>query len=186
MKGVKNKVLIVVDVQNDFCPGGALAVPHGDEVVPVINRIVAAGFDYAIVTQDWHPQGHCSFIENGGSWPKHCVQNTWGAGLHKDLKLPRLNCVFIEKGNNPAKEAYSGFEGTPLEKVLKCLNVDKVYVCGLATDYCVKATATDAQKLGFKTYVVLDACRGVNKENSDKAVEEMREAGVKIITSKEV
>lgn len=182
----KNKALIIVDVQNDFCPGGALAVPKGDEVVPVINRLIDL-FPMIIFTKDWHPEHHYSFKEQGGIWPKHCVRGTWGAELHYNLKRTN-DYLVVEKGTYPDEEAYSGFGGTRLEKVLRERHVGEVYVCGLATDYCVKATALDAQKLGFETFVIIDACRGVNLKKGDvaRAVKEMRKVGIKIITSKEV
>jgi nicotinamidase/pyrazinamidase len=176
--------LIVVDVQNDFCPGGALPVPKGDEVVSLINELVASElFDVILFTQDWHPKNHCSFVENGGTWPKHCIQNTYGAKLHEKLNLQEGH-ILVRKGANANEEAYSGFQGTGLEDTLKQAGINKVFVCGLATDYCVKATATDSAKLGHGTYVLIDACRGVNvkKGNIERAIEDMAEAGVKIIS----
>ena len=183
----KKKALIVVDVQNDFCPGGALAVPRGNEVVRVINHLFGL-FRIRIFTIDWHPENHCSFAEQGGQWPKHCVQNTWGAELHRDLNLP-TNLITVEKGEDPEKEAYSPLEGTYLEEFLKEeFGIERVYICGLATDYCVKATALDAKKAGFETFVIIDACRGVNVKRGDarKAIKEMREAGVMIVSLKEL
>lgn len=184
----KNSALIVVDVQNDFCPGGALAVPRGDEVVSIINRLINLDFSLVVVTQDWHPDRHCSFIENGGLWPKHCVAGTIGADLRLDLTLAKRECVLIRKGTELYKDAYSGFEGTGLEKTLNDVGIKRVFVCGLATDYCVKATALDAKKAGFETFVIIDACRGVNVKKGDvaRAVKEMRKAGIKIIASKDI
>lgn len=184
------KALIIVDVQNDFCPGGALPVPKGDEVVPVINRILASReFDYVAITLDWHLDDHCSFVENGGKWPKHCEACTKGADLHPCLKLdgPEHH-LYIAKGFQPRMEAYSGFQGNiNLVKVFNDLGIKQVYICGLATDYCVKATALDAQKAGFETFVIIDACRGVAKETSDAAIEEMKAVvGIKIIYSQEI
>ena len=175
--------LIIVDVQNDFCPGGALAVTGGDEVVPLINELINSCLYLVIATQDWHPENHCSFTEQGGFWPKHCLQNTWGAELHKDLKAHSYNCIFIKKGTDQNKEAYSGFDGTELEEILKERKIKKVYVCGLATDYCVRATALDAKKAGFKTFVIINACRGVNKNEGDvdRMIKKMRKSGIKII-----
>ena len=187
----KRRALIVVDVQNDFCPGGALAVPRGDGVVPVINKLlIDVGFSYLVVTQDWHPENHCSFEENGGQWPRHCVHNTLGAELHPDLIVEDA-CFFlrIAKGIDEGRESYSGFDGNiNLEMVLRNAGPEQVYVCGLATDYCVKATALDSQKAGFETFVIIDACRGVNVKKGDvgRAVQKMRRAGIKIVTSREL
>lgn len=182
------KALIVVDVQNDFCPGGALAVPRGNEVVPEINSLEDL-FGFIIFTQDWHPKNHCSFKEQGGSWPKHCVQGTWGANLHQDLLVPDDDHLFVCKGFEQKRDAYSGFDGNlNLKMMLEEREIISVYVCGLATDYCVKATALDAKKLGFETFVIIDACRGVEVKpgDIDGAVEEMQKAGVKIIEAKEL
>lgn len=184
----KNRALIIVDVQNDFCPGGALPVPHGDDVVPVINRLMRLfrRVDVAL-TRDWHPEDHCSFQENGGIWPKHCIQGAWGAEFHAGLAY--YHPALFQKGNDPKKEAYSGFAGGPaLERWLRGKEIGRVYICGLATDYCVKATALDSQKLGFETFVVIDACRGVNVNKGDvaRAIKEMDKAKIKIIHSREV
>lgn len=183
----KNRALIIVDVQNDFCPGGKLAVPKGDEVAPVISRLMPI-FLERIFTKDFHPKNHCSFKAQGGDWPEHCVGGTWGAMLYDDMACQNREDLVVLKGRNPHKEAYSGFDETGLEKYLKAKRIGKVYICGLATDYCIKATAFDAKKLGFKTYVIIDACRGVNVKKGDtgRAVREMRNAGIKIVTSKEV
>lgn len=179
------KALIVVDVQNDFCPDGALAVPDGDRVIPPINKIMNK-FDIVVTTQDWHPADHCSFKE----WPPHCIQETRGAQLHSDLKLPDFSPHFF-KGVDVDSDCYSGFGGwgetarcnLGLSDYLKANNVDEVYVCGLAIDYCVKATAVDAVIEGFKTYVIIEACRGVEVNDGDisKSYDEMRNAGVKLI-----
>ncbi|MGA2034813.1 MAG: bifunctional nicotinamidase/pyrazinamidase [Thermoguttaceae bacterium] len=192
--------LIVADVQNDFCPGGALAVPEGDLVVPIINRILPQ-FDVAVATQDWHPANHGSFAANhpGRSpgeqidlaglpqilWPVHCVQNTPGAELHPGLDRRRIARVF-RKGTDPTIDSYSGFfdngrrSSTGLDEYLKRLGVTDVYVCGLTTDYCVKATALDAAGLGFQTHLLEDACRGVELRPGDirQAIEQMRAQGV--------
>lgn len=180
------KALIVVDVQNDFCPGWALGVAGGDEVIPVINRLVDS-FDVVVYTRDWHPQNHVSFADEpqyvDKSWPAHCVAGTKGAEFHPDLVV-RTDGIIVDKGTDPEVEAYSGFQGTGLEEKLREWQVDTVYVTGLATDYCVKATALDALKAGFRTYVVVNACRGVDNPPGtvEKALEELREAGVEIIT----
>jgi len=183
------KALVVVDVQNDFCPGGALPVPCGDEVISVINKIVNE-FNVVVLTRDWHPNGHCSFKEQGGLWPVHCVGGSNGALLR--VNINEYTDEIFDKGTRKDYDSYSGFgneyENTGLEDYLKEKEVDEVYICGLATDYCVKATALDAQKKGFKTYVIIDACRGVEVHNGDvvKAIDEMKNVGIKIICSIDV
>lgn len=182
----KKRALIIVDVQNDFCPGGALAVPKGDEVVPIINSLLDC-FDLVVLTQDWHPANHCSFKEQGGGWPQHCVQYTWGAQLHSGLEQQKCDPLHVCKGFMADEDAYSGLKGNlNLKKIFQERGVKQVFVCGLATDYCVKATAFDAKKAGFETFVIIDACRGVNKQDSDKAVKEMRRAKIRIVNSWEV
>jgi nicotinamidase/pyrazinamidase len=196
--------LILVDIQNDFCPGGALAVPHGDAVVAPANRLIAlAGL--VVATQDWHPAAHGSFAANhpgaapfalgelGGlpqvMWPAHCVQWTGGAQFHPGLDTARIARVF-PKGTAPGIDSYSGFfdngrrQTTGLGEWLRAQGVDAVQVCGLATDYCVKATAIDAVQLGFRTTLVEDACRGVGLDPGDipAALAAMRAAGVEITT----
>lgn len=188
MKGKEKKALIIVDVQNDFCPGGALAVPAGDEVVPVINELIEKDdFDLIVATLDWHPENHCSFVENGGQWPKHCVQNTFGAAFHSKLKVGK-NWIIIKKAFLPEKDAYSGFEGRDnlgrnLAEILKFHQIKKIIVVGLATEYCVKATALDGIKYGFEATVIKKGIRAVNVRPDDgkKAIEEMKNAGIKII-----
>ena len=175
--------LIVVDVQNDFCPGGALPVPGGDEVVPVLNRYIekfSAARAPVVATRDWHPVNHTSFKPYGGVWPIHCVQNTPGAEFHPKLSLPKA--VFIvSKGTDPKMEAYSGFQGTDLTNTLKKWGVETVWVGGLATDYCVKSTALDALQAGFEVVFLEDASRGVDLSpgDSQRAQEEMRKAGTR-------
>lgn len=184
------KALIVVDLQNDFCPGGALGVAGGDEIVPVINRLVNS-FATVVYTRDWHPPNHVSFAENpqfiDKSWPAHCVAGTPGADFHPAL-LVRPDGIIVDKGTDPAVEAYSGFQGTGLAEKLRARQVDTVYITGLATDYCVKATALDAVKAGFRTFVVANACRGVDVPPGtvEKALAEMGEAGVAIVTDDEI
>ena len=179
---MSKRALVIVDVQNDFCPGGALAVHEGDQVVPIVNALIEkfsrAGLPiYA--TRDWHPAEHCSFKAQGGPWPPHCVQDTAGAGFHADMVLPD-EAIVISKATVVQADAYSGFEGTALAERLRAKSVDDIVVCGLATDYCVKATAIDGRKEGFSVTVVEDAIKGVNVESDDsaKAVAEMKEAGV--------
>jgi len=176
--------LIVVDVQRDFCPGGALAVPRGDEVVPVINQLLGLGGWLAIATRDWHPPDHCSFTAQGGIWPPHCVAETPGAAFHPALDLTRVRNV-ISKATTRAAEAYSGFQGTDLPALLAGLGIRRVFVCGLATDYCVKATALDARKAGLDVVVLEDAIRGVEVRPGDcaAALAGMRAAGIGVARS---
>src|SRR5688500_17161306 len=143
--------LNVTDVQNDFCPGGKLAVPDGDAVVPVLNALMPR-FRVVIATQDFHPAGHASFVEQGGPWPEHCVQGTAGADLHPDLDAAGIGEV-VRKGTDMTTDAYSGFLGTDLADRLRRHGVTRVFVGGLATDYCVKNTALDAVREGFETVV---------------------------------
>jgi nicotinamidase/pyrazinamidase len=176
--------LIIVDVQNDFCPGGALAVGEGDTVVPVLNRI-AGRFGTVVATQDWHPANHQSFKEQGGIWPVHCVAGEAGAELHADLDQSAID-LYVRKATTPEQEAYSGFDGTDLAEQLKARGVERVYVGGLALDYCVDATALDAKQAGFDTYVIRDATRAVFPEQSAEKEEGWRAAGVKTVASDEI
>ncbi len=205
-----NSALLIVDVQNDFCEGGALEVKNGNKVIPVINKLVKSKkFDFIIATQDWHPRNHKSFASNHKNknvydvvtlngieqilWPDHCIQRTKGAKFHKDLNLGDKYYVF-KKGKNPNIDSYSGFyendhkTSTGLSEFLTKHNVNKVYITGLATDYCVKFTTLDAIKEGFQTYIIKDAIKGVNvkREDSQKAIKEMKDRGCKIITSKKI
>ena len=188
MRLEKGGALIVVDVQNDFCSGGALPVPDGDKVVPVLNeyiRIFSRAGASIVATRDWHPADHISFKAQGGVWPPHCIQGTQGAAFHPDLALPK-EAVIISKGDHPKKEAYSGFQGTDLAERLKREGIRTVYVGGLATDYCVKNTALDALKSGFETVFLEDASRGVEARPGDteKAISEMKESGARPISIK--
>jgi nicotinamidase/pyrazinamidase len=178
--------LIIVDVQNDFCPGGALAVPRGDEVVPVINRLLERHW-LSVATKDWHPADHCSFESRGGPWPPHCVQGTAGAELHPKLDATKIRLV-ITKGSHPDRDAYSGFQGTELAKILRGKGVNRVVVCGIATDYCVRATAHDALQEGFEVLVLEDAIRGVEVQpgDSQRALDELRQAGAAVIISSDL
>ena len=175
------RALIVVDVQNDFCPGGALAVPDGDAVVEPINRM-AREAPLVIATRDWHPADHGSFAERGGPWPVHCVAGTAGAELHPGIERDRVDVV-LDKGQALAREGYSGFEGTELERLLREHDVDTVDITGLALDYCVKATALDARRAGLNVVVHRGATRAVEVEPGDgeRAVEELRAAGVEVV-----
>lgn len=197
--------LILVDLQNDFCPGGALPVPEGDRVIPVVNRLVPR-FDLVVATQDWHPPDHGSFAANHPGrkvgelidlnglpqilWPVHCVRNTPGAEFHPGLDRSRVVRVF-QKGIDPGIDSYSGFfdngrrKSTGLGDFLRERRVTDVFMCGLATDYCVKCTALDAAGLGFRAHLIEDACRGVELQPGDvaRATAEMRAAGVVILHS---
>ena len=172
--------LIVVDVQNDFCQGGALAVPDGDAVVAPTNQLIDR-VPFVVATRDWHPPDHHSFAAQGGPWPEHCVQGTRGAQLHSDLDVASVDVV-VDKGQDPALDGYSGFEQTGLEQLLREHGVDTVHVAGLALDYCVRATALDARRLGFDVVVHRDATRAVDASPGDgeRAVQELREAGVTV------
>ena len=175
------RALIVVDVQNDFCPGGALAVPDGDAVVEAINRM-AREAPLVIATRDWHPADHGSFAERGGPWPVHCVAGTAGAELHPGIERDRVDVV-LDKGQALDRDGYSGFEGTELERLLREHDVDTVDITGLALDYCVKATALDARRAGLNVVVHRGATRAVEVEPGDgeRAVEELRAAGVEVV-----
>ncbi|MFW5884189.1 MAG: bifunctional nicotinamidase/pyrazinamidase [bacterium] len=205
---MSHTALIVVDVQNDFCPGGALAVSEGDQIVPVINKI-APLFDVVVATRDWHPSDHVSFasahdghevgeaIEVNGMeqvlWPDHCVQASKGADFHPDLDTAPINLI-LHKGTRTELDSYSGFletdrtTSTGLEAYLKGLDVSEVTVCGLATDYCVFFTAMDAVDAGFKTRLVTDAVRGIDQPegNVERTIGEMKDAGVTLVTSAEL
>jgi nicotinamidase/pyrazinamidase len=195
----EQEVLLVVDVQNDFCPGGALAVPQGDEIVPVINRL-ARRFAHMVLTQDWHPPGHLSFasahpgkrpfetidLEYGAQtlWPDHCVQGTAGAGFHPGLDIPQLELI-IRKGYRSGIDSYSAFREndrktpTGLAGYLRERSFERITLCGLALDYCVFFSAIDAREAGFAVTVALDACRGIDLDGSlARALAAMREAGV--------
>jgi nicotinamidase/pyrazinamidase len=182
----QTEALIIVDVQNDFCPGGALAVPRGDEVVPVINRLLERHW-LSVATKDWHPADHCSFESRGGPWPPHCVQGTAGAELHPKLDATKIRLV-ITKGSHPDRDAYSGFQDTELAKILRGKGVNRVVVCGIATDYCVRATAHDALQEGFEVLVLEDAIRGVEVQpgDSQRALDELRQAGATVIISSDL
>jgi nicotinamidase/pyrazinamidase len=175
------EALIVVDVQNDFCPGGALAVPDGDAVVAAINRL-AQGSWFVVATRDWHPPDHGSFVESGGRWPVHCVRDTHGAQLHPELDATRVHAV-IDKGRSPDREGYSAFEDTDLEQMLRDRGVQTVHVAGLALDYCVRVTALAARDAGFDVVVHCDATRAVEVEAGDaqRALQELRDAGISFV-----
>ena len=203
----KNTALIVVDVQNGFCPNGNLAVPNGDAVVPIINQL-AKHFQNIVLSQDWHPADHISFAENHVGkqpfdtieldygtqvlWPTHCVQGSQDAELHSDLNIPSAQLI-IRKGYHQHIDSYSAFleadqqTSTGLAGYLQSRGIDTVYVVGLATDFCVAWTAMDAAKLGFASYVIEDACRAIDLNGSlENAWQAMRNVGVQRISSQDI
>ena len=198
------KALLIVDVQNDFLPGGALAVPEGDQIIPVINRLQER-FSCIVATKDWHPRNHVGFASFHGKapgdvikvhgrkqelWPDHCIQNTPGAEFSPELHTNPIIKVFF-KGTNPEIDSYSPFydndhkQSTGLGDYFRSLGVEEIYIAGLATDYCIKYGVFDAVTLGFKVYVVIDACRGIDLKPGDveRSIQEMKEAGADIISS---
>lgn len=174
-------VLIVADMQKDFLPGGALPVKDGDQLIPVINDYIAI-FKPAkakiVASKDWHPANHISFVQQGGPWPPHCVQGSEGATFHLDLKIPD-DVYVVSKATDPKKEAYSVFDGTGLTEKLESWGVRRVFISGLATDYCIVNSALDARKLGLEVVVLADATRGIDVHPGDveKAFQTMAEAG---------
>jgi nicotinamidase/pyrazinamidase len=188
--------LIVVDMQNDFMPGGALPVPNALTIIPTINRYVEL-FEKVnatiVFTRDWHPKNHASFKSRGGPWPPHCIQNTYGAELHPDLMVPK-SAVIISKAFKEDEEAYSGFKGIELESkkdlnsILRSREVKRVFVSGVATEYCVKATALDAVDLGYQVFLLVDAVKGINQPpgSEEQAVNEMLAKGVVAITINDI
>ena len=202
MKHDDRDILIIVDVQNDFCPGGALAVPQGDQIVPAINRL-AAEFAHVVLTQDWHPPGHASFasshpgkrpfdtieVSYGAQilWPEHCVEGTQGAAFHPKLDVPHAELV-LRKGFRKSIDSYSAFRendrrtATGLAGYLKERGFERVTLCGLATDFCVFHSALDGRQSGFEVTVATDACRDVDVDGSlDRAMRSMNEAGVTLL-----
>jgi nicotinamidase-related amidase len=201
MKQSDREVVLIVDVQNDFCPGGALAVPGGDEIVPVVNKL-AAGFSHVILTQDWHPAGHTSFASSHPGkkpfdtievsygqqtlWPDHCVQGTQGAAFHPRLDVPHAELV-LRKGYRRAIDSYSAFREndrrtpTGLAGYLRERGLEHIILCGLATDFCVLFSAIDAREAGFEVSIVTSACRGIDVDGSiARAMRSMSEAGVTV------
>jgi len=178
--------LIVVDVQHDFLPGGALAVATGDRIFAPIDAL-APRFRRVYATRDWHPPDHSSYAQYGGPWPVHCVAGTRGAAFDARLDLRKIDAV-IDKGVDRDTDGYSGFAATALASDLRAHGVRRVFVCGLATDYCVKATALDAHAAGFSTVVVADASAAVNVQPGDeeRALEELRAAGIDVVTSEDI
>ncbi|MGB7923749.1 MAG: nicotinamidase [Pyrinomonadaceae bacterium] len=184
MPNEKKRALLVVDVQNDFCPGGALAVAGGDEVVAPLNKLIKeflARGKLVVKSRDWHPRGTKHFAEFGGTWPVHCVQGTRGAEFHRDL-VDDERIVVVSKGMGD-EDSYSAFDETDLARLLRERGVEEIWVGGLATDYCVKNTALDGVREGFKVKVIEDAVRAVEVEAGDgeRAIEEMRRGGAEIV-----
>jgi nicotinamidase/pyrazinamidase len=188
--------LIIVDVQNDFCPGGALAVSGGDEVVAVLNRVIERFAEAGLpifATRDWHPKNTSHFKTHGGLWPAHCIQGTKGAEFHAELKLGN-DAVVVSKGMAPDEDSYSGFQatdasGTPLAELLRLKEVGRIFVGGLATDYCVKHTVLDGLAEGFEVVLLADAIRAVNlkPDDGESAIDEMVRAGaVQVSNSAEI
>jgi nicotinamidase/pyrazinamidase len=174
-----NRALLIIDFQNDFVPGGALPVPDGDAIAPRVAELLDSGeFELVVATRDWHPADHNSFAAQGGPWPPHCVQGSDGAELHPSLDRAKVDVV-IDAGYRPELEGYSGFEETELERVLRDHDVDSITVVGLATDYCVRATALDALGRGFDVVVDRAGVRGIDVEpgDSDRALAEVESAG---------
>lgn len=182
--------LIVVDMQRDFMPGGTLPVPEADTIIPTINEYIQIFKNRGgtiVATRDWHPTNHISFTTRGGPWPPHCIQGTSGAEFHPDLTLPE-NTIIVSKATEPDKEAYSGFDGTNLNDVLRERGVNRIFVCGVATNYCVKATAIDGVKLGYTVIVLLDAIRGIDipPGSVDRALNEMLDMGIILATQHDI
>lgn len=176
--------LLVVDPQIDFFPGGALPVAEGEAILPTVNRALQIFSEAGLpiyVTRDWHPADHCSFAARGGPWPEHCVKGTAGAELHPGLELPPIFSV-VQKATTSEREAYSDFEGTHLDEVLRAHGAERVVVCGLALEYCVRAACLDAIKAGFDAVLLVDGTRPVEVEPGDgeRTLEELRAAGVEI------
>ncbi len=200
------KTLIIIDMQNDFCPGGALAVPDGDKIVTLINKLQEK-FDLVIATQDWHPAGHASFASSHSGkkpfesidlnginqvlWPDHCVQNSSGAEFHSDLKMAKIEAIF-RKGTHPDIDSYSGFydnahqRATGLSGYLKEKGATELYFCGLAAEYCVFFSVKDALDEGFNTILIEDATRPLEKDDFEAAKKEIRQKGGKIINSEKI
>lgn len=174
--------LLVVDVQPDFCPGGALAVPGGDAVIPVLNAWIAAAREREVpvyASRDWHPLQHVSFEAQGGPWPPHCVQDTPGAAYHPELALPE-DAVKIAKGTRLDRDQYSAFDETGLAEHLRRAGVERLWVGGLAQDVCVRASVLDACKEGFAVHLIAAATRPVDAAAGEEVLQEMREAGARV------
>lgn len=183
----KTDALIVVDVQNDFLPGGALAVPNGDEVVPVLNQWLSIPGVLKIASRDWHPPDHCSFKERGGPWPPHCVRETWGAEFAPGLDTERIDEI-VSKATASDKDAYSAFDAPETARLLRERGILRLWIGGVATEYCVCETVLAALKTGFEAFVIEDAIRGIEAApgDCDKAVARMEEAGAVFARTEQV
>ncbi len=185
-----DSALIIVDVQRDFLPGGALPVPEGDKVIEPLNRYIRLFLEKSLpvfATRDWHPENHISFKEQGGLWPPHCIMNTVGAEFAEGLNLPK-NTIIISKADMVDRDAYSGFQETSLDLELRRRGVKRLFIGGLATDYCVKSTVTDALNLGYQVFLLLDGIKGVdvNPCDSERAILKMLERGAVGITLEDI
>lgn len=178
--------LVVVDPQNDFLPGGSLAVPNGNRIFDPINRLMPL-FSYVVATRDWHPKSHAYFQANGGPWPWHCLARTRGAQFSTRLASEQIDDV-VSKGTDPKTDGYSGFAATDLSERLRAHGVDRVFIAGLATDYCVRATALDALASGFRVVVLTDAIAAIDAKPGDeqRALDDMRSAGAELTDSAQV
>ncbi|RLG79340.1 MAG: nicotinamidase [Thermoprotei archaeon] len=189
MIGITDRsALIVVDMQRDFCEGGALPVKGCSSLVPVINSYIDIfrGLGRLVIaSRDWHPPNHSSFKEFGGPWPPHCVQGSEGAEFHPELRLPP-DAVIISKADTPEKEAYSAFDNTELHYILTKAGVRRVFVCGVATDYCVKHTAKDALELGYEVVILRDAVAAVDPAEGEKVLRELVKAGAVVASSGDI
>jgi nicotinamidase/pyrazinamidase len=186
LKLTNKDALIVVDMQNDFMPWGALPVPDADKIVPQLNAYIEAFSSRSLpvyFTRDWHPPDHISFKGHGGIWPPHCVQETEGAQFHKDLVIPKDNKFIISKGTSRDFDAYSGFQGTLLDSLLRERGIRRLFVGGVATDYCVKNTVIGGLNLGYEVFVLIDATKGVdvNAGDTDRALQEMMSSGAVVV-----
>jgi nicotinamidase/pyrazinamidase len=189
------KALLVVDIQNDFCPGGALAVPEGDKIIPVLNKYIKIFSENKLpvfASRDWHPVRTKHFKDFGGIWPVHCIQNRNGASFHPKFKLPK-HAILLYKGMDPKQDSYSVFQaedekGRGFSSILRLMGIQELYIGGLATDYCVRFSTRDAIKQGFRVKILTDAIKGVNLKPTDskKAIEEMTKIGAKLITLKDI
>lgn len=182
----KGDALLIIDAQKDFFPGGALPVPEGDLIIPVINAwIDAANAEKVVVyaSRDWHPIDHCSFKEQGGPWPMHCVQKSSGADIHPDINLPE-NATLIDTADNPRKEAYSAFQGVttvgrkPLDEAMKSQDIKRLWLSGLALDFCVCETALEGRKYGYEVHLLIKGTMPIHEETGEDALQRMRSAGV--------
>ncbi|MCS7278055.1 MAG: nicotinamidase [Aquificaceae bacterium] len=191
LKLTKRDALIVVDMQRDFMPQGVLPVPDGDKIVPRLNEYIKLFFEKGLpifFTRDWHPKDHISFKEQGGLWPPHCVQDTEGAEFHPELFIPQDNRFIISKGTSKDFDAYSGFQGTILDSLLRERGIKRLFVGGVATDYCVKNTVLGGINLGYQVFLLMDGIKGVDVKpgDSEKAIEEMLENGAVSISIQDI